>query len=117
MDVAAGLVSPERAADVYGVVIRGGVVDGTETLACRAGIAAGRGALPAFDFGPGRNEWEGLYGVTAERIAAWLPELPEGVRRHAQAEVHRRLREGGPGPYGEAAERAMAATAAAFVRM
>jgi hypothetical protein len=66
-------------------------------------MSAERGARPAFDFGPGRNAWEGRYGVAAECIAAWLPTLPEGVRRHAQAEVYQRLRESAPGPYDGAA--------------
>ena len=36
----------------------------------------------------------------AERIAAWLPSLPVGLRRYAQAHAYQRLRATGPGPYG-----------------
>jgi hypothetical protein len=43
-------------------------------------------------------------------VAAWLPHLPEGVRRYAQAEVYRLLQEAGPGPHGrDAAQRAIQA--------
>ena len=99
LDVAAELVSAQRARDVYGVVIARGAVQAAETRELRARLAAERGALPAFDFGSGRGEWEADYGVAAEQIAEWLPTLHEGVRRHAQAEVYHRLRELGPGPY------------------
>jgi N-methylhydantoinase B len=99
-DVAAGLVSPERARSIYGVAIG---QDDAVTQALRHAMAAERGARPAFDFGPGRDAWESRYGVAAECIAAWLPTLPEGVRRHAQAEVYQRLRESAPGPYDGAA--------------
>ena len=98
-DVAAGLVSPQRAHDVYGVVLADGAVRSHETQTTRATMAAERGTRPAFDFGPGRGEWEAEFGTAAERIAAWLPSLPEGVRRHAQAQVYRHLRETSPGPY------------------
>ena len=57
-DVAAGLVTIERARTVYGVIIAQGVVQAMETHACRAELAATRYVLPAFDFGPGRSEWE-----------------------------------------------------------
>jgi len=95
-DVAAGLVSPERAAEIYGVAIVDGEVDMamTATLRRRPREAAAR-----FDFGPARGEWERLHGEAAERIAAWLPGLPVAVRRHAQAEAYRHLHEAGPGPY------------------
>jgi hypothetical protein len=99
-DVAAGLVSAERARSVYGVPIG---QDDTATQALRTAMAAERGARPAFDFGPGRTAWEKIYGVAAEHIAAWMPSLPEGVRRHAQAAVYQHLRETGPGPYDRAA--------------
>ena len=102
-DVGAGLVSPERARSVYGVVIRDGQVDANETIACRAVLAAARRELPAFDFGPGRSEWESVYGLAAGAVADWLPELPAGVRRHAQGEVYRVLRASGRGPYDERA--------------
>jgi N-methylhydantoinase B len=102
-DVAAELVSPERARSVYGVVIASGDVAAAETKALRTNMAAQCTARPPFDFGPGRGAWEATYGVAAEHIAAWLPTLAEGVRRHAQAEVYHQLRASGPGPYDGAA--------------
>jgi hypothetical protein len=62
-------------------------------------LRAGRGALATYDFGPGRGEWERVHRVAAELIADWLPGLPLGVQRYAQARVYRELHEGGPGPY------------------
>lgn len=100
-DVAAGLVSPERARAVYGVVP--GDAAATERL--RADLAAARGAVAAYDFGPGRTTWEARHATAAELIADWLPTLPAGVRRYAQAQVYRRLHDAGPGPYGAEAVR------------
>ena len=102
-DVAAGLVSPARARDVYGVVLTAGAIDAAATASLRARLRDARGALPAFDYGAARTAWERTHGAAAERIAAWLPRLPAGVRRYAQAAVYRRLHEGGAGPYGEEA--------------
>jgi N-methylhydantoinase B len=98
-DVAAELLSRERARSVYGVVVTNGEAQPAETKALRATMAAQRAAPPAFDFGPGRGAWEATYGTAAERIADWLPMLAEGIRRHAQAEVYRQLQASGPGPY------------------
>jgi N-methylhydantoinase B len=100
-DVAAGLVSTKRARDVYGVALAKGTVDGAKTRALREKLRDGRNAPAEFDYGAARTEWEGTYGVAAERIAAWLPTLSAGVRRYAQGAVYKRLREAGAGPYGE----------------
>jgi N-methylhydantoinase B len=113
-DVAAGLVSPERARSVYGVAIG---EDEAATAARRAALAAKRKAQPSFDYGPGRTAWEEIYGVAAEGIAAWLPSLPEGVRREAQGRVYHELRETGPGPYdGAATEQVMRSVEAKLPR-
>ena len=98
-DVAADLLSLERARSVYGVVVTNGKVQAEQTHALRASMSAQCAVPPAFDFGPGRGAWEATYGVAAERIADWLPTLAEGVRRHAQADVYRQLQASGPGPY------------------
>jgi N-methylhydantoinase B len=95
-DVAAGLVSPERAREVYGVVIADGVIDAAATAALRR---RHHNTGSGFDFGPARSEWERVHGEAAERIAAWLPSLPVAVRRYAQAEAYRHLHDIGPGPY------------------
>lgn len=108
-DVISGLVSPERAREVYGVVLAGGAVDETATAGCRQALRAGRGALATYDFGPGRSAWERVHRVAAELIADWLPSLPLGVQRDAQARVYRALHEGGPGPYDAATVNAVLA--------
>ncbi len=114
-DVAAGLVSPERARNVYGVALVDGAVDEAATAALRA--RPGRQSPRGFDFGEARAEWERVHGEAAERIARWLPDLPPGVRRYAQAEVYRRLYAGGSGPYrGAAIETAIAGVGHALGR-
>lgn len=111
-DVAAGLVSIERARQVYGVAIADGVVDIEATAALRR---RPRAAAAAFDFGPARSEWERVHRDAAERIAAWLPSLPVAVRRYAQAEAYRHLHAGGPGPYrADVIDAALAAVSAAL---
>src|SRR6266550_686955 len=85
-DVAAGLVSPERARDVYGVAITAGALDATATAVLRR---RPRNVDGGFDFGPARSEWERVHGVAAERIAERLPSLPVAVRRYAQAAAYR----------------------------
>src|SRR5215207_468536 len=95
-DIAAGLVSPERAREVYGVALANGAVDVEATAALRG---RPRPVAPQFDFGPARSEWERVHGEAAERIAVWLPTLPVAVRRYAQAEAYRHLHQAGPGPY------------------
>ena len=109
-DVAAGLVSPERARAVYGVAITAGTLDATATAMLRR---RPRNVDRAFDFGPARSEWERVHGAAAERIAAWLPSLPVAVRRYAQAAAYRQLHETGPGPYRADAIAAVLATVGA----
>ena len=95
-DVAAGLVSRERAREVYGVVLAGDEVDREAT----ARLRNRQSVTGDFDFGQARDEWERVHGLAAEHIAAWLGSLPVGVRRYAQAHAYQRLRAKGPGPYG-----------------
>ncbi|HET6240206.1 MAG TPA: hydantoinase B/oxoprolinase family protein [Acetobacteraceae bacterium] len=98
-DVADDLISLGRAHGVYGVVMCDGAVDVAATERHREQLATTRDAPAAYDFGPGRTEWERIHGAAAELIAAWMPSLPAGVRRYAQARVYRYLHEAGPGPY------------------
>jgi N-methylhydantoinase B len=98
-DVAAGLVTLARARDVYGVVLADGEADARATQVLRTRLKQPRRRNSAFDFGPARERWERNHGLAAEQIAAWLPNLPAGVRRYAQAEVYRRLHAIGDGPY------------------
>jgi N-methylhydantoinase B len=94
-DVAAGLVSRDRAREVYGVALIGGDGDksATEQLRNR------ERTTHDFDFGAARCEWERVHGRAAACIAAWLPSVPAGVRRYAQAHAYQRLHATGPGPY------------------
>ncbi len=111
-DVAAGLVAGTRAREVYGVVIGPDGVWADETRALRATLLARRGPRPAFDFGAGRAAWQDRYGAAMQCVTAWLPTLPEGVRRYAQAEVYRQLRNSGSGALDAGmAERVIAAVA------
>jgi N-methylhydantoinase B len=98
-DVVAGLVSPGRAQAVYGVVLHNGSPDAAQTNRLRTEIAGRRRKPGTYDFGPGRTEWERVHGCAASLIADWLPTLPTGVRRYAQAQAYRRLHETGPGPF------------------
>jgi N-methylhydantoinase B len=94
-DVSAGLVSRERAAEVYGVALDGDEVDPAATARLRNRPCA----TGDFDFGEARNEWERVHGLAADRIAAWLVSIPVGVRRYAQAHAYQRLHASGCGPY------------------
>ena len=67
-DVAAGLVSLERADLVYGVVITHDAVQAEATELRRIELGAKRGPRPHFDFGQGRDAWEATYGVAAQQI-------------------------------------------------
>jgi len=98
-DVDAGLVSPGRARDVYGVVLTHGRIDVAATGTARERLRDGRGQLSAFDLGIARTRWERDHGAAAESIAVWLPSLAAGVRRYAQSQVYRLLHAAGAGPY------------------
>ncbi len=61
-DVRAGLVSPERAREDYGVVTDGRALDGPATEAHRAERRGRRaGPVPAFSYGPERDAYERLW--------------------------------------------------------
>jgi N-methylhydantoinase B len=94
-DVKAGLVSRERAREIYGVALTGDEVD----LPATEQLRALDHATQAIDFGSARSEWERVHGEAAASIAAWLPSLPAGVRRYAQSHAYQRLHAAGPGPY------------------
>ena len=112
-DVRAGLVSPTRARDVYAVAMAGDRVDEDATRTLRAS----RPAREGYDFGPGRSEWERVHAVAAAILADWLPSLPAGLRRYAQARLYRALHDSGPGPYSEAETRAAIRTLASELRL
>ncbi|MEM1268115.1 MAG: hydantoinase B/oxoprolinase family protein, partial [Pseudomonadota bacterium] len=83
-DVVAGFVSPEAAAQDYGVVIADGAVDTAATAAARADAPPRQ----PFDFGPERAAWEAVFDdATTTALAKRLLALPATVR----ADVRRQL--------------------------
>jgi N-methylhydantoinase B len=98
-DVHAGLVSPVRARDVYGVVLERGHVHVEETQRLRAQMRSAREDVADVEFGPARSQWERVYGVAAHLVAQWLPTLPAPIRRRTQERVYRVLACLGAGPY------------------
>ena len=94
-DVAAGLVSRERAREVYGVALdrRRWWIWPRPTR-----LRNGQRATAGFRFRAGARRVGARARRGAERIAGWLPSLPVGVRRYAQAQRIRRLHATGAGP-------------------
>jgi N-methylhydantoinase B len=87
-DVLDGHVSRESALRDYGVVLDGDSVDVAATGAERARIAATRGPLPAFSFGPEREAWEAVFDDAAMlRLNAALMR----IGAHARSERRRAL--------------------------
>jgi len=110
-DARNGLVSIERARDVYGVVLAGvgplARVDEEATAALRdAGLqarpATGSGEAGLFDYGPGRTAWTARYGAVTGLISRWVWSLPDGIRADAKTYAYTELARRGPGPYTEA---------------
>jgi N-methylhydantoinase B len=98
-DVTGGLLTTERARDLYGVVVREGVVDEEATLDRRAGNA-GRDGRVEFDFGQARIEHERVW--TAELYDALheiLNELPVPYRALVRRRLFEKVKErAGQGP-------------------
>jgi N-methylhydantoinase B len=104
-----GLLSTERARDVYGVVLNGDGVDAAATTARRDTL---RRQAPAagIDYGEGRGAWERRFGAAADLLATRLADVAPALRRPVQARVYALLADAGPGPYRrDQAERALAA--------
>ena len=86
-DVSQGKVTPENAANDYGVILRDGAVDATATAARRARMAAA--ARPGvFAFNEQRNEYERLW--TRANYAA-LTEVLAGLPVHWRHYMKRRI--------------------------
>jgi N-methylhydantoinase B len=96
-DVKDGLVSTERARDIYRVAITNSAVDDTETARLR-GSAAARPST--FDFGAARSAWEAKFGEAAEAIREWLWTLPPALRHYARKRAFNALAGAGEGPFG-----------------
>jgi N-methylhydantoinase B len=89
-DVQRGVVSVERAAADYGVVIAGGVVDENATSALRA--ARGDEAGNGFDFGDERSAWESVFdGGRIAALEARLANLPAHERQRRRHGLFRAL--------------------------
>jgi N-methylhydantoinase B len=87
-DVLDGYVSRDAARRDYGVVIVGDAVDEAATRAERGAIAAARGALPQFSFGPEREAWEAVFDDAA---MARLNTLLMRIGTHARGERRRAI--------------------------
>lgn len=84
-DVRDGLVSVERARDLYGTVLteRGDVdLEQTERMRMRPAVTA------AFDFGAGRTQWERDWGQAFAAIAEWSLAMSPTGRRDAQERAY-----------------------------
>lgn len=91
-DVRYGYVSEEAARCAYGVVVAGGVVDTAATAALRGRMRAARGSLRAFDFGPERDAWEGVFDDAAmSEMNALLMRLGPNVRARRRREMFQRV--------------------------
>lgn len=107
-DVADGLVSWERARDVYGVVLEGSAVDPDATIERRASLRTDADR-PLFDLGAGRRTWEEGYKAAADRISGWLWTLPANLRSFGREQAWSRMTAKGAAPYSASdAERCIA---------
>jgi N-methylhydantoinase B len=94
-DVLDGLVSPDRARAVYGVVLAGSDIDVAATSALRADAAGEAGE--AIDLGRGRRAWEAEWGQTADAVTEWLAQLPARLRPVAKTTAWSELKASGAG--------------------
>lgn len=101
IDYRNGLVSKERARDVYGVVILDGDVDRGATAALREELACGEAPATQFDVGRARSEWEERHRAVLPRIEQWVWALPQALRTQAKEYIFTQLGKQGPGPYTE----------------
>lgn len=94
-----GLVSRERARDVYGVVIEEGAVDEAATTELRASRATGEDRTMRFDVGGARTRWEERHRNVLARIHEWVWSLPAALRTQAKEYVFTGLADLGDGVY------------------
>ncbi len=92
-DVADGLVTVERAAADYGVVLVDGQVDTAATLAHRTALRAARPGPPGeFVFGPERAAYEArVPRDVQDAVATVLQEYPGAVRLFLKEQLYRRF--------------------------
>lgn len=95
-DVLDGLISVERARDVYGVVISpDGSLNVAETALRRKSMIGTQG-IDRFDWGPGRDEWERCWADAYDAVHLRAINLPPRSRRDFQVRKFRALRQGHP---------------------
>ncbi len=93
-DVRGGLLSAERAAVDYGVVVRADRVDQAATEAIRAGRRGDAAAHANFDFDPARRAYEAVWTHTAHgHFCTRILASPAGLRAQLMATVRERLAE------------------------
>ncbi|MER8562662.1 hydantoinase B/oxoprolinase family protein [Mesorhizobium sp. M0578] len=90
-DVTNGMLDEEEAAEIYGVVIRGGVLDIPATERRRAELAT-PAAVPLFTHGHARREYEAGWPAEASvALANAVLQAPPGLRRAVQREARAAL--------------------------
>lgn len=87
-DVRDGLLTRDRARNIYGVAIDGAVIDEVQTRTLRGHQLH---AHTGFDYGPARTAWEEKYSAAADAIAGWLLTFPPQVRRTVQVRAYQAL--------------------------
>jgi N-methylhydantoinase B len=98
-DVENDLVTPDEAADTYGVVLSGGGIDVDATAARRGGLRQGRAAASPFAFGPERLAYEerwpdALQSALNGALAGYPTALRTFLRERAVRYIDDRARAG-----------------------
>ncbi|WOH63892.1 hydantoinase B/oxoprolinase family protein [Bradyrhizobium sp. BWA-3-5] len=91
-DVTNGMLDEAEAAEIYGVVIRDGVLDVPATEQHRAEMAAAQGTVPLVTHGQARREHEAKWSTQASvAFATALLDVPSGLRTTLQREARAAL--------------------------
>lgn len=100
-DVEDGLVTPESAGEVYGVIIRAGRILEEETAERRRLLANARSGSETalFSFGAAREAFERLWPDELQLAVNRATEgIPAAIRRHVRFEAMRAVEEARSGP-------------------
>src|SRR5690606_19822179 len=98
-DVQDGIISPERAREVYGVEIRDGAVDDEGTSRLRDTLQSEQSQAPLFDRGDGFRAWEATYGEASAIITEWLKQFRPRLRPLAKEQAYLQLAATGSAPW------------------
>ncbi|XIA67513.1 hydantoinase B/oxoprolinase family protein [Bradyrhizobium sp. TZ2] len=91
-DVTNRMLDESEAAEIYGVVIRDGVLDSPATTRRRAEMAAKQTQMPPVTHGPARREYEAVWPTEASvAFANAVLEAPRGLRTAVQQEARAAL--------------------------